>query len=220
MPERPEDHARSLVTEDGTRKWHKRFVGVEYPTNGGPGACIWTGSTEGINKEIFHLTYVANLHPDDEQLLRNTLRFVGNWTAKAEHHRSTTATSYAPTHHHGTCGNNWIGIARYPLPKDYSSPIANWPGWTHLYHEPEKSPIEDVPREEITEQIPAEEVSVPLIEEFFSFVQKYIEKYGYPQSHANLTMEFINTNALARIGFYDNVSYFPWLDPQLVQPQI
>lgn len=204
----PED----FIKKDGARQWHRRFVGIESPESG-RGACIWVGSAN--EKNVIEAVSGRKYGNADRRIFSSQ--------GIANHFKSVPDYTSEPVHGDHPCGNEWIGIAQYPLPKDYAHPLSEWSGWTHIVHN----------LSQFNWNLPE-----GFMDTFFDISRKVIEKRGYPSDLGSFTRSILTQDSLRVVvreelshdyktfsekgiedfineGFYNNHFIFPWVNNEL-----
>ncbi len=95
------------------------------------------------------------------------------------------------------CGEEWLGIARTPLPKDWYLPTSKWSGWTHLMHW-------QLGREGWRQ--------IPMPSSVFEYVRHTLEEYPDTYKYSEELVDTCNLRSLQ-----SNVlsGFFPWLNTSM-----
>lgn len=183
-----------FIRKDGTRPWHTRFEGISNPETG-LGACLWIG--DGMQKYS-----ILPSHKDitSSKTFNST---VNTWHELYEYYLDEGAT-YSQTHLQEPCGESWIGLARFPLPETFHTPLSTWPGWTHIFH--------------LNTNFFSRDVQVAA----FDFASFQIKQTGYPDNLQEFSFSMLRhlmrNGIIAEIPKY-SLDAFPWISDKLVQPQ-
>lgn len=211
--------------KDGKRVWHERVLATS-SMESAEGVIVWLGSLKSI-KELpeylreykSHLTDTFYSLVEEQGLFFNRLRIGRTDGGQLTHiptsfywleaEKSFTGMLSLPrinsvlnsANRERGCGNYWVGMATYPLPKDWYRPDSFWPGWTHLFHSDQYGQASAA----------------------FDYVAEYIYTTGYyPQDLKLLTRELANNLGIDLtkrdwFGFGKEKLYWqlPWLNPKL-----